>query len=92
MTRLRDDRGGSDIEVLELLAEVSGKERGKERWAELRLWTAQEALYAIEKVGVSRVIGERTRRTAWLCGDAATVRKTVGGGPLSKRLLKEAKL
>lgn len=90
MTIVTDDRSGGTFAVVELVAEVSGRAGRKPRWTELRLWTAKEGGYVVQKLGVSRVIDERQRRTAWHCGDVAAITKTIGTGPLSRLLLRAA--
>jgi len=70
--RLRRDRE-ADLEVAgaQIVAEVSSRTPGAERWTELRLWRSAAGQLVAEQVGRSAVAGERDRCRAWVCADEA---------------------
>jgi hypothetical protein len=86
MTHYRVERSGAlDLEFEgTLLADVSSRLDGQQRWTEVRIYKTSTNRYVTEMLGMSEVRGERERREVHVVDDrdgliAALHRKGEGG-------------
>ncbi|MFY9341220.1 MAG: hypothetical protein WAT39_01940 [Planctomycetota bacterium] len=69
----RDHEADLVVTDAQMIAEVSSREQGADRWTELRVWRSGAGLFVAEQVGRTIVDGERDRCRAWVCQDHAEV-------------------
>ena len=82
---------GPDIRFAgELLAQATTYKPNAKRWTELQLYRTEAGQYVCVEIGLTRVPGEKTRRSAEVAKDEAEVREFFEYGWLAKELYRRA--